>query len=89
MVRHTLKVIQQIRGGSNTAATSSFQPLAVITKRSILDVAAALDPPLETLKKVLVCLMIWSVIHKKFELMNILLIRLNVDIIQFQCISRE
>ena len=89
MVRHTLKVIQQIRGGSSSAAASSFQPSTVITKRSILDVAAALDPPLETLKKVLVCLMIWSVIHKKFELMNILLIRLNVDIIQFQCISRE
>ena len=45
-----------IRGGSRTAATSKmerfviivngFQPLTIITKRSILDVAAALDPPL-------------------------------------------
>ena len=44
------------RGGSRTAATSKmecvviivngFQPLTIITKRSILDVAAALDPPL-------------------------------------------
>ena len=45
------------RGGSKTAATSNilerfmiivngFQPLTVITKRSILDVAAVLDPPL-------------------------------------------
>ena len=46
------------RGGSRTAATSKmerfvtivkgFQPLTIITKRSILDVAAVLDPPLST-----------------------------------------
>ena len=45
-----------IRGGSRAAATSKmerfviivngFQPLTIITKRSILDVAAALDLPL-------------------------------------------
>ena len=45
-------------GGSRAAATSKmerfviivngFQPLTVITKRSILDVAAALAPPLKT-----------------------------------------
>ena len=45
------------RGGFRTAATSkmecfmiivnSWKPLAIITKRSILDVAAPLDPPLE------------------------------------------
>ena len=45
-----------IRGGSGTAVTSKmerfviivngFQPLTIITKRSILDVAAVLDPPL-------------------------------------------
>ena len=38
-----------IRGGSRTAATPKmehFQPLTIITKRSILDVAAVLDPPL-------------------------------------------
>ena len=45
-----------LRGGSRTAATSKrelfliivdcFQPLTIIIKRSILDVAAALDPPL-------------------------------------------
>ena len=44
------------RGGSRAAATSKmesfviivngFQPLIVITKHSILDVAAVLDPPL-------------------------------------------
>ena len=44
------------RGGSRAAATSKierfviivngFQPLTIITKRSISDVAAALDPPL-------------------------------------------
>ena len=45
-----------IRGGSRAAATSKmesfviivngFQPLTIITKRSILDVTAAQDPPL-------------------------------------------
>ena len=45
-----------LRGGSRTAATSKMEglviivngwkPLTIITKRSILDVAAALDPPL-------------------------------------------
>ena len=37
------------RGGSRAAATSkieSWKPLTIITKRSILDFAAALDPPL-------------------------------------------
>ena len=44
------------RGGSRAAATSKmesfviivngFQPLTIITKRSILDAAAGLDPPL-------------------------------------------
>ena len=29
-----------------TIITKRFQPLTIITKRSILDVAAALDPPL-------------------------------------------
>ena len=45
------------RGGSRAAATSKMErfvvtvnglkPLTIITKRSILDVTAALDPPLE------------------------------------------
>ena len=45
------------RGGSRAAATSKMErfviivngwkPLTIITKRSILDVAAALDPPLK------------------------------------------
>ena len=47
---------RMLRGGSRTAATSKmecfviivngFQPFTIITKRSILDVAAVLDPPL-------------------------------------------
>ena len=51
-----LTKIDLIRGGSRAAATSKmdcfliivngFQPLTIITKHSILDVAAALDPPL-------------------------------------------
>ena len=39
-----------LRGGSRAAATSKMEHFAIIvngfTKRSILDVAAALDPPL-------------------------------------------
>ena len=37
-----------IRDGSRAASTSTLehQPLTIITKRSILDVAEALDPPL-------------------------------------------
>ena len=51
-----LKTHQIPRGGSRAATTSKMerfviivnglQPLTIITKRSILDVAAALDPPL-------------------------------------------
>ena len=49
--------ISGIRGGSRTAATSKMEhfviivngwkPLIIITKSSIVDVAAVLDPPLE------------------------------------------
>ena len=53
----------RIRGGSKTAARSKierfaiivngFQPLTIITKYSILDVAVvALDPPLRIVKKI-------------------------------------
>ena len=51
------------RSGSRAATTSKmerfviivngFQPLTIITKRSILDVAAALDPPLHLFRRVL------------------------------------
>ena len=51
----------RIRGGSRIAATSKmerfviivngFQPLTIITKRSILDVAAFLDPPLRIVEE--------------------------------------
>ena len=53
------KLRTRVRGGSRTAATSKMerfviivnglQPLTIITKRSILDVAAALDPPLRVM----------------------------------------
>ena len=49
------------RGGSRAAAASKMErfviivngckPLTIITKRSILDVAAVLDPPLITTRK--------------------------------------
>ena len=49
------------RGGSRAAATSNMErfviivngwkPLTIITKRSILDVAAALDPPMALISK--------------------------------------
>ena len=49
--------ILKLRGGSRAAATSKmelfviivngFQPLTIITKSSILDVAVVLDPPLK------------------------------------------
>ena len=56
-----LHFVNRTRGGSRAAATSRMerfmiivndfqQPLTIITKRSILDVAAALDPILRTIK---------------------------------------
>ena len=49
-------MLSMLRGGSRTAATSKmvcfviivngWKPITVITKRSFLDIAAALDPPL-------------------------------------------
>ena len=52
----TDSLVEPIRGGSRTAATSKmerfviivngFQPLNIVTKRSISDVAAVLDSPL-------------------------------------------
>ena len=51
-----VKIIQYIRYGSRATTTSKMErfviivngwkPLTIITKRSILDVAAALDPPM-------------------------------------------
>ena len=56
MIPFSTNTLQFIRDGSRAAATSKmerfviivngFQPLTIITKRSILDVAAALDPRL-------------------------------------------
>ena len=52
-----------LRGGSRTAATSKmeqiviivnrFQPLTIITKCSVLDVAAVLDPPMSLSTQIL------------------------------------
>ena len=39
-------LVYDIRGGSRTAATSNMERFVIITKPSILDVAAALDLPL-------------------------------------------
>ena len=55
-LRRRPRIQTLVRGGYRTAATSKmerfviivngFQPLTIITKRSIKDVAAVLDPPL-------------------------------------------
>ena len=60
----THSVVGAFRGGSRTAATSKmvrfviivngWKPLTIITKRSILDVAAVLDPPLALLLEVVI-----------------------------------
>ena len=64
------KMTLQRRGRSRVVATAKmerfvrivndFQPLTIMTKRSILDVAAALDPPLQSL---IICI---NVLHKVF-----------------------
>ena len=49
LTKPKLKRIKGSRGGSRAAATSKMEglkALTIITKRSILDVAAVLDPPL-------------------------------------------
>ena len=53
------KLLFDVRSGSGTAATSKMErfviivngwkPLTIITKHSILDAAAALDPPLDVI----------------------------------------
>ena len=58
----TDSLVEPIRGEFRTAATSKmerfviivngFQPLTIMTKRSILDVAAVLDPPLPIVFKI-------------------------------------
>ena len=60
--------MNESRGGSRDAAVSKMErfvivvnvckPLTIITKRSILDVAAGLDPPLERASW-------WFLIHSK------------------------
>ena len=57
LIESKYAAIRLVRGGSRAAATSKmemecfliivngFQPLTIITKHSILDVAASLDPP--------------------------------------------
>ena len=65
-----------LRGGSRTAAASkmelfviivnSWKPLTIITKRSVLDIAAVLDPPL------LLLILIFFRIEKKYFLPHLL-----------------
>ena len=56
-----LEIEEKVRGGSKTAATSKIElfviilngwkPLTIITKCSIFDAAAALDPPLKVISQ--------------------------------------
>ena len=65
----TLRIVY--RGGSRTAATSKMEcfviivngwkPLTIITKCSILDVAAVLDPPLLYNDKFMIMIMIQNI----------------------------
>ena len=48
IVQNSVESHKRIRGGSRTAATSKMQRF--VKKRSTLDVAVALDPPLRTFK---------------------------------------
>ena len=75
------------RGGSRTTAKSKmepfviivngFQPLAIIIKRSILDVAAVLDPPLNDIFKYLqYCFTVLSAsLREKYPNTQLFLIR--------------
>ena len=45
----SILIFQQKVGGSRTAVTSKMEHFVIIFKRSILDVAAALDPSLNIL----------------------------------------
>ena len=47
----TIFFVSSDKNISNVKNTRGFQPLTIITKRSILDAAAVLDPPLNTHKK--------------------------------------
>ena len=56
------------RGGSRAAETSKMKPLTIITKRSILDVPAALDPPLgSTYFSMHLCIALWQSIAVKIR----------------------
>ena len=69
-----------IRGGSRTAATSKmkrsviivncWKPLTIITMRSILDVAAVLDPPLGMQTNIMLVDLqkAFNTLHQKFFL---------------------
>ena len=56
-----MEIEEAVRGGSKTAATSkielfviilnSWKPLTIITKCSIFDAAATLDPPLKVISQ--------------------------------------
>ena len=76
-----------VRGGSRAAATSKMErfviivngwkPLTIITKRSILDVAAVLDPPLNVSPyyKYLLCLLVvWKNMFQITNFINLYLL---------------
>ena len=66
-------LVHEIRGGSRTAATSrmmrfviivnGFQPLNIITKHSILDVAAVPNPLLEMKREQTTSWLYFSMLH--------------------------
>ena len=68
------------RGGYRAPATSkmerfviivyAWKPLTIITKRSILNVAAALDPPLDSIVGIRGVFRILSNIYDKYTLCN-------------------
>ena len=78
------------RGGSRTAATSkmerfviivnSFQPLTIITKRPILDVAVVLDPPLLFQRRIQLCQTYKMEVHGKS---NAAVIQFPADLVTF------
>ena len=47
-----LEILPNFRGGSRTVVTSKMERFVTIIKRSILDVATVIDPPLNTQKNI-------------------------------------
>ena len=86
---HALRLgVTSIRGRSRAAATfkmecfviivNGFQPLTIITKRSILDVAVALDPPLGLITKCRKHFRMKVVFRKSFKIKTLLQVALYI-----------